>query len=147
MKETVRAIVIIIATALGGRPVKVGEVFLVPEEIGEDSARELMRMSRPRAAKADESATKKRLAEYNKEQAAREKKEKAKREAAEEAAGAEADERAKAQQEADEIIDAANAKTGKILDAANAEAVNILDAANAEAVNILNAAKAGGENK
>ncbi len=124
--KPIRAIVITLATAIAGKPVKEGAVLLVPEDISEDTARGLMRMGRPRAKAASEGETRKRLAEYNKAKAERKEKEKAERKAAEAAAKAEADERAKALQAAEEkaaeIIQAAEEKAAEIIQAAEEKA-------------------------
>lgn len=68
MSKYHRAIIITVDTALAGKPVKKGTVMLIPEDISEDTARSLMRMTRSRADKASDSDIKKRLAEYKKEQ-------------------------------------------------------------------------------
>lgn len=121
-----RAIQITIATAIAGEAVKEGSVMLVPEDVTEDTARSLMKMSRPRAKKADEKQVKKRLADFNKEQEERKAKEAEERKAAEEAAKAEMDELAKLQQE---VLEEAEAKAGEIVEAAKAEAKEIIAAA------------------
>jgi len=136
--KTIRAIVIIIGTAIAGRAVKKGDVLLVPEDVTDDTARSLMRMTRPRAKEADEAQAKKRLAEYSKAQEERKAREKAKREADAAAAQAELDELAKLQQE---IVSEAEGKAADILKAAEEKARKIVDDANAKAADIIKAAE------
>lgn len=61
-EQPIRGIEILIATAVYGKPVKAGDVLLVPEEISEDNARALMRMARPRAKRAEGEKLEKALA-------------------------------------------------------------------------------------
>lgn len=72
MTKPIRAIEIIIATAVHGEAKKVSDVLLVPEDINEDDARRLMKMQRPRAKEAEQGGIKARLDAFKKEQAERE---------------------------------------------------------------------------
>jgi membrane glycosyltransferase len=60
--KPIRAVEILIATAVAGLVVKEGAVLLVPEDISEDNARALMRMQRKRAKEAEGDKLKERLA-------------------------------------------------------------------------------------
>ena len=141
MKKIARAIVIVIATAVGGRPVKVDDVLLVPEDIGEDAARDLMRMSRPRAEAADQKATERRLAEYEKSRAKIRAKEDAVREDAEANAELEADEFARLEKEAKQMIEVAQGNVKEIIAAAETQAANLVSGATDEAVKIVEDAR------
>ena len=113
MKELFRAIVIVIATTVQGAPAKEGKVMLVPEDISSDNAKALLGMARPRAQKASESQTKKRLAEYEKEQKEIGAKKKAAQEAADKIAEENADLIAIAEAEANAAIKAAEEARAK----------------------------------
>lgn len=125
-EEMSRAIVIVIATSIAGEAADKGRVFLVPEDVSHNQARDLMRMRKPRAKAADKRQTESRLKAWKDEQA---KAEADANEARELAAQQAADDAAAAKTEAEQIIEAAQAEAVAIIGAAKSEAAQIVEQA------------------